>query len=96
MAKQITLLCDGGQQFVVMVLEEDAQDIVKRIRADIKDPNPEKYWLNLSDYISSSDLQQPDISIKSKKVAVVIMASPQNQNITIPNKKLLVPMGRPN
>jgi len=93
MKKHIILVCEGKQQFGLIVDELSAHKVIKNIVGDLKIPN--KPFICLTDYAPDKDPNQ-ELGIKSSVVNAVILADvPSNSNIQIP-RPVFRPGGRPN
>ena len=92
MKKHIVLICEGGQQFGVVVEELSVSKVMKRIIEDLS--NPSKVFVNFADYAPPKDSNQ-GLYVKSSIVGAVTVVD--ISNIQTPNKKIYVPGGvKPN
>lgn len=92
MKKQVILVCEGGQQFGVLV---DEMSVLKVMRAIINDLEklsaaPTKKFLCFTDYVSTKDSDQK-MYVKASIVNAVLVANINNSNILTPPKGLFVP-----
>lgn len=87
MKKHIILICEGNQQFGVIVEELSVLKTMKQIVDDLS--NPLKQFICLTDYVSAKDLNQK-MYVKSKIVNAIVLTD-VNNNVQVPNRKLIVP-----
>ena len=92
MKKQITIICEGGNQFGIRVEEMSVSKIVKQIIADLV--NPTKEFISLIDYVSNENAVPIYIRANEGYVKAIVVAD--ISNIQVPNQRVFVPGGKSN
>ena len=94
MNKHIILICEGGQQFGLVVPELSASKVTNKMFADINtmlaDSTGKKQFICVSDYMPSEDPNQ-EMYVKAKIVNTIVIVGVSD--IVLPAKHLVSPTG---